>query len=210
MPRAATVPLSAAFLLLALDAAAQTAPPALRPERDVTITRGGAHPVPGMGRFEVREMVSAGTGRIRNENAGAVLVQDRRGLRSWQWNADAPPEARRVTETVLEADDLPLGYDELPREPDFVVTARGADRVAGLPCTIWHIRERDDAPEDGTTLCLSADGLLLRQVTARGGMRSGIEATRVEYGALDPALFEPPRGWPVQRRRADGSPAPPR
>jgi hypothetical protein len=61
------------------------------------------------------------------------------------------------------------------------------------------MREVQEPEEDGTELCLAADGVVLRSRTRRQGVAEMMEAVRVEYGPLDPALFSPPRDWPVQR-----------
>ncbi len=187
-------------------ALAQPAPPPLRPAQDVTITRGMPHPVPGMGRHEMRILVSAATGRVRAENAGLVEILDRRAKRQWRWDSTAG--SRAVTEIVLEDDDLPMTHDELAGDPDFEVRRVGEDRVAGLPCALWRIRDRGEPETEAVTLCLSADGLPLREAVSRAGRSQTIEATRVEYRALDPALFAPPQGWTIRRTKPDGTPLP--
>ncbi|WP_431270085.1 hypothetical protein [Dankookia sp. P2] len=88
---------------------------------------------------------------------------------------------------------------EVARDPDFQVTRLGTDQVAGIACTRWRVREVQKPAEDGTEFCLAADGVMLRSQTRRQGMTEMMEAVRVEYGPLDPALFVPPRDWPMQR-----------
>lgn len=68
-------------------------------------------------------------------------------------------------------------------------TRRGADRVAGLPCTEWQTTDTEGAP---TLACLTEDGVLLR---ARRGNEVLVQAVRVQYGPQDPAAFRVPDGY---------------
>lgn len=66
---------------------------------------------------------------------------------------------------------------------------RGADRVAGLPCTEWQTTDSEGAP---TLACITEDGVLLR---ARRGREVLVQAVRVQYGPQDPAAFRVPDGY---------------
>lgn len=63
---------------------------------------------------------------------------------------------------------------------------RGADQVAGLPCTEWETADSTGQP---TLACYTDDGVMLR---ARRGAQILVAATRVIYAAQDPALFVVP------------------
>jgi hypothetical protein len=154
-------------------------------------------PVPGM-EHRLRTLVSAGTGRQRQENAGLVGITDPQAKRRYMFSTDRQDGLfGRVVEQPISNDEMDLA--EVARDPDFRVTRHGTETIAGLGCTVWRVREAQEPEEEATELCLSADGLMLRSRAQRQGMASVMEAVRVEYGPLDPSLFAPPAGWPVQR-----------
>ena len=68
-------------------------------------------------------------------------------------------------------------------------TRRGADEVAGLPCTEW---ETLDNLGQTILACFTADGVMLR---ARKGAQVLVAATRVAYGPHDPAVFTVPQAY---------------
>lgn len=65
----------------------------------------------------------------------------------------------------------------------------GEATVAVTPCTEWRTT---DMQGSATTVCLTADGVLLR---AASGGRVMIEATRVSYKPQDTVLFQVPEGY---------------
>lgn len=67
--------------------------------------------------------------------------------------------------------------------------AVGSAAVAGLPCTEWNTRDSAGLP---ATVCLTADGVLLR---ATSGNHVLVEAISVTYGPMDAALFAAPPGY---------------
>ncbi|MBU8539224.1 hypothetical protein [Falsiroseomonas tokyonensis] len=67
----------------------------------------------------------------------------------------------------------------------------GQDRVAGHACQIWHYEEGNDRG----TACITADGVTLRAEGRARGESGRVEATRVAYGAQDPARFVRPQGY---------------
>jgi hypothetical protein len=69
----------------------------------------------------------------------------------------------------------------------------GVARIAGLPCTVWHLEAPAEAPtRRPIRVCLTADGVPLR--AEEEGRRARAEATAVAYGPQDAARFQPPQG----------------
>lgn len=88
--------------------------------------------------------------------------------------------------------DLPVPAGRLPGQAapgSTPFTRRGSTQIAGLPCTEWETR---DLGGQATLTCFTDDGVLLQ---ARHGAQVLVEATRVAYGALDPAAFAVPPGY---------------
>lgn len=78
----------------------------------------------------------------------------------------------------------------LPGQPGGqTFTRRGADKVAGTPCTQWEATDSQGQP---TLACLTDDGVLLRAMRGRVVL---IQAKRVTFGTQDPALFKLPDGY---------------
>lgn len=98
-------------------------------------------------------------------------------------------------QTVLEAAGPPPGPLEQASTAHF--TRRGEDTVAGLPCTEWETG--NTLP---TTLCLTADGVLLR---LRSGTTILAEAVAVQYGSANPSAFRIPASY---RHMTSQAPAP--
>ena len=70
--------------------------------------------------------------------------------------------------------------------PGAAFVRRGAARVAGLPCTEWLTQDVTGTP---TLACITGDGVLLRAAAAG---RVLVEALRLTYGPIDPAVFSIP------------------
>lgn len=69
----------------------------------------------------------------------------------------------------------------------------GVDRVAGLPCTVWRLLPRSDAPKRRPVrVCVTVDGVPLR--AQEEGQRDKAEAISVHYGPQEQTLFRPPQG----------------
>jgi hypothetical protein len=193
----------AVLLILASPVAAQERPQ-LVPSRDVSVayrTSGGnqAGQPPEM---RMSWLVARGLLRVDFGGQG-YLVTDTRGAQGF-----VVMEAQRM---VME---LPAGQNPaagaMLRE-NARYTREGADRVAGLACTIWRIELEGQT----SRACLTADGVMLR---ATGGNQPGegtLEAISVTPGPQDPARFERPAGYgSVQPRgrppQQGASEAPPR
>lgn len=182
-----------AALLLALPSAAlaQSAPPALFPTRDVTVSyrmSGGPQGAPQdiqMSWLTSQHLMRVDLPASAQEGpmAGGWMLLDQRSNR-----AQMIMERQRMVMNV-EGQVVPGGQGFTP-SPNARFTREGSERVAGNACTVWRV-------EDGShraRACLTEDGVLLRvQNDARPDQM--LEATRVAYGAQDPARFQVPAGY---------------
>jgi hypothetical protein len=189
------VPLAA--LLLAWPAAAQERPP-LVPSRDVSVSYRASGPDGGRAP-EMRMSWLVARGLLRVDLGGqGYLVTDTRGAGGFM-----VMEAQRLVV------DLPAGQNPaanaLLRE-SARYAREGADRVAGLSCTIWRIELEGQT----SRACITTDGVMLRATGGREG-ESVLEAVAVTPGPQDPARFERPPGFQsLQPRGRATSEAPPR
>lgn len=161
----------------AAPAFAQDRPPVL-PTRDVDVT-------------------------YRSEQAGKVLEQRSRfSAVAQRMRVDAPTPGvytimdyrSHVMAFVSDADRAALETSTPPAAPP-AYERRGADQVAGLPCTEWEVHDSSGRP---ALTCFTADGVMLR---ARRGATVLAVATSVAYAPLDPALFKVPPGYERVRKR---------
>jgi hypothetical protein len=205
----------AAVAILALlggTAMAEERPPPLRLQQDATVTfrvtLGGAaeaagvdpsslvgEALRGMPPVEVVQMHQAATGRTRAGTSGPVAVRDSRAQRMWTFDTTATGAGRVVRQR--EGEMAGLTMEQVGQDPDFEARRQAPREVAGVPCTDWRLRLRDEPEEEALLACFAADGLVLRIARSAAGMTQVQEAVRVARGPLDPALFVPPPGWPV-------------
>lgn len=77
-----------------------------------------------------------------------------------------------------------------------VFTRTGSDTVLGRACTIYDVTA-DRTPNSARgSVCLTADGLLLRgQGRGRDGRMASIEATSIAMATQPAGLFSPPAGY---------------
>lgn len=154
--------------------------PALRPTRDVDVTyaldTGGAVAL----RERLRWDVAAQRLRIDPPTAGLYVIIDLHARRMSM--------VRAADRTVIDAP-APPGATGLPDSAAGSAVRRGEDVVAGLACTEWSVT---DAAGEAMTICLTADGVLLR---ARAPTRTLLTATAVRYGASDPATYDIPAAY---------------
>ncbi len=203
---------AAALACLAGAALAEERPPPLRLQQDTTVTYRIIHTgVAEAAGVDTRSLVGqalqnlpptdvvhlhqAATGRTRSGTSGHVGISDPRAGREWSFDTTATGAARVVR--LREGETLGMSVEQAAQDPDFVTVRQGSRQVAGLPCTEWRVRLRDEPEERAMLACFAADGLMLRLVHGSSGMTMVQEALRVERGPLDPALFVPPPGWPV-------------
>lgn len=208
---------AAAALMAAGGAAAQDRPPPLKLSQDVAVTyryvmdgealaaAAGIDPDSMVGQamrdmadIQTRTLRQASTGRIRSENAGLVQIVDPRSRRSWQFDTSPDAPGGRVVFVSEGEDEVGMQIEEVAQDPEFLMRREaGVDTVAGQDCTNWRIQPHDDDSVVWAA-CFAADGLALRIRLESEGMTSVQEATQIDYGPLDPALFSPPADWPVQ------------
>ena len=196
--------LTAATVLAALPAMAQTAPANLRPTRDVAVT----YRMEGAGAPQPQEMqmawdVANGRQRVDPPGGQGWMLIDRKAN-----SAVMVMDARRMAMQMPAATVAAMTQDP-PAGTTY--TAKGTDRVAGQACNLWETT----TPQGKSTICITEDGVLLRAVTeavGRPGMPPGgsmrMEATEVRYAAADPARFAVPQGYQSIQPQA-GMPAAP-
>lgn len=75
---------------------------------------------------------------------------------------------------------------------DMTYARKGAEVVAGLPCTRWAIT----SPRGDASACVTEDGVILDEsgVDADGATGS-VRAVKVSYGDLPSGTFQPPPGF---------------
>jgi hypothetical protein len=137
-------------------------------------------------------------GKIRSENnmlsaskgwtAVSLIDPVAKNFVSFMVGPNAPKRA-----TKLSADDIKR-YQDMAPTPDAALkpTKIGDDMVAGLSCAIWQMPTPDG--KDGTQVCVTADGIMLRTGPAASPI---LVATEVTKGPQDPALFTLPADYEV-------------
>jgi hypothetical protein len=181
----ALAPSAAAWLLLlAAPAAAQERPPALFPARDVAVDYRAQAGAQGE---TLRTAWLAAQERVRVEGPNGWFVADRRARTGFL----VMPGAGGVVELGAGA---PAAGRILPDFSGARFTRLGAERIAGLDCTLWRVEQAGAR----RSVCLTAEGVMLR--TAEDGAEAiNLVAQAVRFGAQDPARFErpaPPRATP--------------
>ena len=182
--------LAASLLLMAAGPPPPSSPPpapaekpVMQPTRDAVV---GYHLAPASGEaIDVRVMLRAGGQLLRMDlpDYSIILVQ---------------PATRQLTLVVpTERTALELPWSDGP-QPLFLVddskryTRKGEATIAGQRCTMW------DAVADRarSSVCVTADGIILRQLTFDAvGRRSLVEAVVIRYEPLGAADFEVPPGF---------------
>ena len=176
--------------LLAVIACVAACPPAwaadhppTRPTRDVDVVYQTVREIAGREQVlsqRTRWAVSLGKERVDPPTAGLYMLVD---FKARKLMAVHPSQREVVVVDAGAALDTPGGASG----GNF--TPAGSDTVAGLACSEWSTRDASGQP---TVVCLTPDGVLLR---ATSGNHVLVEATAVSYGAMDPALFDPPAGF---------------
>ncbi len=166
-------------VLAAIPALAAERPP-ITPQRDVDITYQVAQPVPGGPALAQRMRWSVVSGRLRVDppSPGLYMIVDYRAKRM--------AVVKLAERAVL---DVSTAGPGLPGAAAGAYTRQDDADIAGLRCTNWLTA---DAGGHETTLCLTADGVMLR---ASQGSHPLLQALSVQYGPQDPAAFVPPDGF---------------
>lgn len=98
------------------------------------------------------------------------------------------PAARSYIQMPMRGPEMALLTDD----PSLRFTHSGVATVAGLRCTVWRVAQPRAGGRQGS-ICLTADGVLLRGDDGRGGR--SVVATSVRYGHQPAALFAVPDGF---------------
>lgn len=160
--------------------------PATEPTRDVDVTYRA---MAGGKAVEQRSRFAPASGRIRidSPSPGLYVIVNRQ--------AQTMDMVSGGDRTVLE-----MPYDPARTvggvAPERGFARLGGDSVAGTPCTEWRT---EDAERRALVVCLTEDGVLLR---ARAGAKVIVEATKVAYGPIDPAVFAIPADYRREKGRA--------
>lgn len=171
----------------AIPAKAEQDRPLTMPSRDVDVTYRA-----GQGDRVVvqRSRWLAGTRKMRLDTPtpGVYLIVDY----SAHTLAMVSEPKRGVLDLPAPASGLP--GQTIPGGASFI--RRGVGQVAGLPCTEWETSDNQGQP---ALACFTEDGVLLE---ARRGTQVLVQATRVAYGALDPAAFVVPPSFSHESPRS--------
>jgi hypothetical protein len=177
----------AGALAVVLCAAADDAHPVLRPIRSVDVTYA----------------LDGGSGTILHErlrwDAGAQLLRvdpPTPGLYVIIDLAARRMSTVRTAEKAVIEMAAPASVTGMADSAAAGAVRQGSDTVAGLACTEWDMT---DAAGQAARVCLTEDGVLLR---ARMGDRTLLRAEVVQYGPLDPSVFQIPADY---ARRSIGS-----
>ncbi|WP_439594402.1 hypothetical protein [Falsiroseomonas sp.] len=175
-------------LVAALAAASPAASPAwaqdrpqLFPTRDVAVTYRVTGARAQAGLREVTLSWLAGQQLLRADlGSTGYVVADRRAQRGFM-----------VMEQMRMVMDVPVdrALAGLPASGRYRRT--GQDRVAGHACQLWQFEDGNDRG----TACITAEGVMLRAEGRARGESGSLEATRVAFGAQDPARFRRPQGY---------------
>ncbi|MCR0980834.1 hypothetical protein [Roseomonas populi] len=161
--------------------------PSMAPSRDVAVTYRITGAGPGTAEMRVA-WTASGLSRMEPPGAPGWILVERN-----------PPRATMVVDSERSFMELPAEMAagmRLDPPPGAALTKGREDRVAGESCTQWAGPRR-------TVICVTAEGVLLRSVSALpGGGENRMEATSVRYGAQDPARFRVPAGY--RRKQAPG------
>jgi hypothetical protein len=177
-----------AAIALCLSAVAPQAfadQPLLRPSRDVDVTyRATAAGLKQDGKRldqRVRWLAASQTMRIDPPASGLYVIID--------YVARRMSVVREVNRSVIEMAPPEGASAPAGNAGAGSYVRRGQDTVAGLPCTEWETRDRDNRP---AIVCITADGVLLR-TSAEG--QTLVSATSVQYAPQDPAVFRVPADY---------------
>jgi hypothetical protein len=185
--------LSALSLLILIaagpPATAQQQPPAM-PSRDVAVR----YRVPDSPPTTDRVAWLAAEGRMRTEGR-ALTRRVTHVIDTRSSNVTALLDSERTYHDLGRvASAMTQDYSFI--RPGMRLTREGADRVAGLACTIWRVEVQGRSPDDVRRACITEDGVPLRLVEGRGADAETLyEATEVSYEPQDPARFRVPQGY---------------
>lgn len=134
----------------------------------------------------------ADTVRLYWHAASKKLRMDMPGV-GWSVTDHVAGSGFLVAEEAKRIMDMPdnVRRNQLGPSPDAKFTRLGAERIAGHDCTSWsYIDQRAKG-----TICLTADGVMLRSQATLAGLEGGMEAVSVSYDPQPTSLFEAPAGY---------------
>jgi hypothetical protein len=168
------------LMMAATPAMAQDRPASLFPTRDATIT----YRINSDGPVSQSTMAFQAATRTMRMDMGqqGYLVADQRAGTGFM----VMPQQRMIM-------DMPASQNPAARLGRESATARftreGADRVANTPCTNWRVEDQGQSAR----MCVTNDGLTLRVANGQG--QTMMEATQVDYSAIDASRFARPQGY---------------
>jgi hypothetical protein len=169
-------------LLAATPLAVAQQRPITIPTRDVDVTYHMAGPANEQLTQRMRWLAAQQVLRVDPPTPGLYMLED--------YRAHHMQIVREPTRQVIDINATAASFPGGTAGPNGGTYTRGSDdRIAGIPCTNWETR---DAASEPTTVCFTADGVMLR---AQSGGRTLVEAVSVQYGPQDPAAFRVPDGY---------------
>jgi hypothetical protein len=173
--------LAALLLGSAAPALAQQRPVTV-PTRDVDVTYRMQGPGKEMLQQRMRWLAAQQLLRVDPPTPGLWMIED--------YHAHRMQVVRDASRQVLDLNATAATFPGGTTGPNGGTYTRGTDdQVAGIPCTNWQTK---DAASEPTTVCFTADGVMLR---AQSAGRTLVEAVSVQYGPQDPNAFRVPDGY---------------
>lgn len=153
------------------------AKPTMLPTRDVDVTydlKDQGQVLHQRMRWDVKDKLL----RVDPPVAGLYTIQD--------FGRNVMDVVRDQDRIVLE---MPASRMVLPGADGGTFSLLGEDKVAGLDCTEWQLKDPGGLE---TQLCVTADGVLLR---LRAGERVLLQASSVAFATQPASVFQPPADY---------------
>lgn len=166
------------------NAYAQEERPLFMPNRDVTVVY--AVQPENSSLIQKRKIYFSGSGKIFRidgpNNIGMTIID------SGKQTATVVANKSRIYTVVPSKS----GKSGLFLDETLHFTKKGTDRVIGISCRQWKVK----SPKGVSNVCITKDGLLLRQEgTDIDGIDGKTEALSVKYGTLPTTIFQVPIGY---------------
>lgn len=197
--------LAAALTILALAAPAAAQDPPRIPTRDYAATyamTGFSSEAPKTMQMSFNAALKRQRVDMAEDGKNMSMIMDLGGQRVWMIE-HTHRVAMELTPGAGPGGELPLSQIE----KDATLTRTGADRVAGLACTVYRVAHRG---ETTGTACITADGIMLRAEFEAGSTHGRVEATSVSLAAQPQERFEVPAGYQTMQMPGGMPGQPPR